>query len=51
MDRKTFISKLDKVRVVRNDVMHFEPDPLDPEDLQLLRDFAHFLARWQQIAS
>jgi predicted transcriptional regulator len=51
MDQKTFTSKLDKVRVVRNDVMHFEPDPLDADDLQLLRDFAHFLARWQQITS
>jgi CBS domain-containing protein len=51
MDQKTFTNKLDKVRVVRNEVMHFEPDPLDPDDIQLLRDFSRFLARWQQITS
>lgn len=51
IDRKTFTGWLDKVRETRNDVMHFDPDPLDPEDLQLLREFAHFLSRWQQITS
>lgn len=49
IDRKTFTGWLDKVRETRNDVMHFDPDPLDPEDLQLLREFSHFLCRWQQI--
>jgi len=51
IDRKTFTGWLDKVRETRNDVMHFDPDPLDPEDLQLLRDFSNFLFRWQQITS
>jgi predicted transcriptional regulator len=51
IDRKTFTDWLDKVRETRNDVMHFDPDPLDPEDLQLLRDFSNFLSRWQQITS
>ena len=51
IDRKTFTGWLDKVRETRNDVMHFDPDPLDPEDLQLLREFSSFLSRWQQITS
>ncbi len=51
IDRKTFTGWLDKVRETRNDVMHFDPDPLDPKDLQLLREFSNFLSRWQQITS
>ena len=51
IDRKIFTGWLDKVREIRNDVMHFDPDPLDPEDLQLLREFSNFLFRWQQISS
>jgi CBS domain-containing protein len=51
IDRKTFTGWLDKIRLTRNDVMHFDPDPLDPEDIQLLREFASFLNRWQQITS
>src|SRR5208282_953629 len=33
IDRKIFISALDKVRQIRNDVMHFDPDPVSEEDL------------------
>ena len=32
-DRKTFISALDEVRQVRNDIMHFDPDPPDTKPL------------------
>jgi len=31
------------VRSIRNDVMHFDPDPVAPEDLGILRKFARFL--------
>jgi len=51
IDRKIFTGWLEKVRDVRNDVMHFDPDPMDPTDLRLLRDFARFLVRWQQLRS
>ena len=43
IDRAEFISKLDKIRSVRNDVMHFDPDGIEPSDLIALRDFARFL--------
>jgi hypothetical protein len=47
LDRATFINRLDELRVVRNNVTHFNPDPV-PDDaveklryiLKLLRDYA-----------
>lgn len=43
LDRVTFCQKLDKVREIRNDVMHFDPDGVAPEDLRELREFAQFM--------
>jgi hypothetical protein len=46
LDRATFIKRLDDLRLIRNNVMHFNPEPLDPQAvvklrhmLKLLRDF------------
>jgi CBS domain-containing protein len=33
VDRGVFIKRIDEVRQLRNDVMHFDPDPFAPEDL------------------
>jgi len=49
IDRKTFCKKLESVRVIRNDVMHFDPDGIPPDDLEQLRDFARFLRRLQSM--
>lgn len=49
LDRKTFCQSLDQVRMIRNDVMHFDPDGVPPSDLERLRDFAKFLQRLQTI--
>ncbi len=49
IDRAVFIEKLDAIRSIRNDVMHFDPDPLPPTDLQVLRDFVTFLHRLQTL--
>jgi CBS domain-containing protein len=43
IDRAIFVGQLDGIRELRNDVMHFDPDPLAEEDLTLLRHFASFL--------
>jgi CBS domain-containing protein len=43
IDRVTFIAQLKRVRDIRNDVMHFDPDGLDDDDLIFLREFAQFL--------
>ena len=44
IDRKTFTDELRKVGDIRNDVMHFHPDGVGPEDLATLRKFARFLS-------
>lgn len=49
IDRPTFCKQLDRVRQIRNDVMHFDPDGIPPDDLDRLRDFARFLQRLQGI--
>jgi predicted transcriptional regulator len=51
IDRNTFVHELNKVRDIRNDVMHFDPDPLDPSELQSLRSFALFLDRLDNVGA
>jgi len=43
IDRSVFVQQLEKVRAIRNDVMHFDPDGPVPSDLETLRHFAHFM--------
>jgi hypothetical protein len=31
LDRRTFVEALHEVRILRNEVMHFSPDPLDED--------------------
>jgi hypothetical protein len=50
LDRSTFIKRLDELRLIRNNVTHFNPEPI-PADaveklryiLKLLRDFGGLL--------
>ena len=42
IDRKIFKDWLDRVRVIRNDVMHFSPEELDEPDTKQLLDMARF---------
>jgi len=49
IDRATFVAQLNRVRDIRNDVMHFDPDGLGDEDLTFLREFAQFLKRLREI--
>jgi predicted transcriptional regulator len=42
-DRKDFIEALDKVRQIRNDVMHFDPDGIDSCAVSTLRNVAKYL--------
>ncbi len=48
VDRKTFIGELNRVLRIRNEVMHFDPDGVAPEDLNTLRKFARFLSALQK---
>lgn len=43
IDRALFCADLDAVRLIRNDVTHFDPDGVTSEDLERLRDFKAFL--------
>ncbi len=43
IDRKHFTNKLDEIRNIRNEVMHFAPDPLDNEEVLTLWNFSVFL--------
>ena len=49
LDRKEVIKRLERVREIRNDVMHFDPDPLDDESLELLRFSARFFAKVHEL--
>lgn len=42
VDRNVVIEKLNDIREIRNDVMHFDPDGLSPEDTGKLQDIAKF---------
>ena len=43
VDRKIFIEALNQARELRNDVLHFSPDPLDEDQLDELRRFIRWL--------
>lgn len=43
VDRATFMHHLDHVREMRNEVMHFAPDALDPAEVDKLERVATFL--------
>lgn len=43
VDRNVFCSELDKVREIRNDVMHFDPDGIDEEQYDQLRRFSRLM--------
>lgn len=51
IDRVTFVGHLNRVRDIRNDVMHFDPDGLDDDDLKFLREFAQFLKRLRDVGA
>jgi hypothetical protein len=44
LDRATMLGRLSAVREIRNDIMHFDPDPVDAQQLRLLDDTARCLA-------
>ena len=49
LDRVVFTKMLNQVRLVRNDVMHFDPDGIDAEQLEKLRQFSSFMDRTLQL--
>lgn len=51
LDRQAFCHQLDRVRSIRNQVMHFDPDGLEATDLKILQEFSSFLKRLEGISS
>jgi hypothetical protein len=43
LDRSKFISRLKELREIRNDVMHFNPDPLQEDAVYNIRNFLSML--------
>jgi CBS domain-containing protein len=47
LDHKKFIKRLDRIRELRNDVLHFNsPDPMAPEGVHQLREFSRVLRQF-----
>ncbi|HUY32786.1 MAG TPA: CBS domain-containing protein [Pirellulales bacterium] len=49
IDRSKFVEQLGRIREIRNDVMHFDPDGIDEGDLGELRSFSNFLDRLEKL--
>jgi CBS domain-containing protein len=47
LNRQTFIARLDEIRLIRNNVMHFHPDPLSEDAVEKLRNFTTLLHRYR----
>jgi len=45
------VKELDNVRLIRNDVMHFDPDGISDDDLQALRRLVAFLQKLRDIGA
>lgn len=43
VDRTILIKMLDETRIIRNEVMHFNPEPMKPKDIETLRQTLNFL--------
>jgi predicted transcriptional regulator len=46
LDRRVFIARLDELRKIRNNVMHFNPDPVRPSEVAKLRNFLTLIRRY-----
>lgn len=49
LDQTLFVKELDEVRMIRNKIMHFDPNGLAHDDMQKLRKFAGLLRQVQQL--
>ncbi|SDZ44785.1 hypothetical protein SAMN05421684_5146 [Asanoa ishikariensis] len=48
LHRAQFVKRLDEIRQVRNNVMHFNPDPPKPIDVAKLRNFLRLIRRYRR---
>jgi len=50
-DRKVFTRHLDDVRVIRNSIMHFSPDPIEPAEMERIQQLLIWVRRLVQRSS
>lgn len=50
VDRVVFCAEMDKVREIRNDVMHFDPDGIDEEQYDQLRRFSRLMGELEALS-
>ncbi|MBX3424257.1 MAG: CBS domain-containing protein [Pirellulales bacterium] len=50
IDRKTFVDDMERVNLIRNDVMHFDPDGIGEDDLETLRKSSRFIQELRDLA-
>ncbi len=51
LDKASFVGEIKEVNRIRNEVMHFDPDPLEDEDLSKLRDVARLFDTIKRLQS
>ena len=51
IDRVEFCKGLERIRELRNDVMHFDPGGLEPADIAFLNEYATFLRRLRSMGA
>ncbi|MGH9685530.1 MAG: CBS domain-containing protein [Candidatus Acidiferrales bacterium] len=49
VDQASMTSQLEQVRVIRNDVMHFDPDPLTGDQLEVLKNASKFMQQLYEL--
>jgi predicted transcriptional regulator len=49
IDQACLTSQLENVRQIRNDVMHFDPDPMTTKQLDLLKDASRFMQKLYEL--
>ena len=47
--RAIFVRRMDEIRRIRNDVMHFDPDGISDDDLEALREFSRLLRELERL--
>ncbi|MGC7103103.1 CBS domain-containing protein [Amycolatopsis lurida] len=49
LDRATFVTRLEEIRRIRNKVMHFHPDPVAEDAVDILRRFNSMLHQYRDL--
>ena len=50
LDRQAFVARLEEIRLIRNKVMHFHPDPVPEDAIERLRNFNSLLHQYRDPA-